>query len=125
MEIYFTPTASAAYVPGEDAPFLQGFGYEYITSISSNGIPLAVNELPLKQRGNCIKLGVYGKMTGLYKLSLLQRDSIPERYHIWLMDQLKKDSLDLSVHCTYNFDIVTADTTTYGRNRFQVKVRPQ
>ncbi|MBS1523087.1 MAG: hypothetical protein JST50_18950 [Bacteroidetes bacterium] len=123
--IYFTPKSSSNYVPGEDAPFFQGFGAESITSISSDGIPLSVNELPLKQLGDCVKLGVYGKTDGVYKLSLLQKDSIPARYHVWLMDQLKKDSLDLSIHCTYNFDIVTADTTTFGKNRFAVKIRPQ
>jgi len=123
--IYFTPDSKASYVPGEDAPFFQGFGNENITSISSNGIALSVNELPLMQRGDCVKLGVLAKTSAVYKLSLLQRDSIPPRYHVWLMDQLKKDSLDLSVHCTYNFDLNVADTTTYGKNRFQVKVRPQ
>ena len=123
--IYFTPESKASYVPGEDAPFFQGFGGENITSISTDGIPLAVNELPLKQRGDCIKLGVFGKTTQTYQLSLLQSDSIPPRYHVWLMDQVKKDSLDLSIHATYYFDLNVADTTSFGKNRFSVKVRPQ
>ncbi|HEY8999926.1 MAG TPA: hypothetical protein VIM89_01140 [Mucilaginibacter sp.] len=129
--LYFTPKASAKYVPGEDAPVFHGFGDLAITSVSSDGIQLSVNELPLKQHGDYVKLDVYGKTDGVYKLSLLPMDStmpqdtIPARYHVWLIDQLKKDSLDLSVHCTYNFDIVAADTTTYGKNRFAVKLRPQ
>jgi len=123
--IYFTPEAKAIYVPGEDAPTFPGFGAESLTSLSSDGKVLAVNELPLKRLGDCIKLNVIGKSTAVYRLSLIQRDSIPARYHVWLMDGLKKDSLDLSVHCGYNFDIVTSDTTTFGKNRFQVKVRPQ
>jgi len=123
--IYFTPKAKAIYVPGEDAPYFQGFGAESLSSISSDGIGLSVNELPLKKLGDCIKLKVSAKTSAVYKLSLIQQDSIPARYHVWLMDGLKKDSLDLSVHCSYNFDIVTSDTTTYGKNRFQVKVRPK
>ena len=123
--IHFAPTASTSYVPGEDAPFFQGFGGEHITSISSDGIPLAVNELPLRQLGDCVKLGVYGNTNAVYKISLLETSSMPARYHVWLMDQLKKDSLDLSTHCSYSFDLNTADTTTYGKSRFQVKVRPQ
>lgn len=123
--IYFTPQAKATYIPGEDAPYFQGFGQETLTSLSSDGVKLSVNELPLKQLGDCVKLYVYGKSSAVYKLSLIQRDSIPAKYHVWLMDGLKKDSLDLSVHCSYNFDIATSDTTTFGSNRFMVKVRPQ
>ena len=123
--IYFTPQAKASYVPSEDAIYFQGFGQETLTSLSSNGVKLSVNELPLKQLGDCIKLYVYGKSSAVYKLSLIQSDSIPAKYHVWLLDGLKKDSLDLSVHCSYNFDIATSDTTTFGSNRFMVKVRPQ
>lgn len=123
--LYFTPNASASYIPGEDAPLFSGYGNQTLSSISSDGILLSINELPLKQRGDRIRLDVKAKTSGLYKLSLLQKDSIPARYHVWLMDQLQKDSLDLSVHCSYNFNIVTTDTTTYGKNRFVAKVRPQ
>jgi hypothetical protein len=123
--IYFTPNASESFAPAEDAPLFPGFGNQSLSSISSDGIPLSVNELPLKQRGDRIRLDATARTNGLYELSLLQRDSIPARYHVWLIDQLKKDSLDLSVHCSYNFDIVTADTTTFGKNRFVIKVRPQ
>ncbi|MBV8391208.1 MAG: hypothetical protein JO080_15490 [Mucilaginibacter sp.] len=123
--IYFTPKASAAYVPGQDAPYLQGFGAESLSSLSSDGIPLSVNMLPLRRRGDCIKLDVHGKSTAVYKLSLVQRDSIPAKYHVWLMDRLRKDSLDLTVHHGYYFDLTTTDTTTFGKNRFMVKVRPQ
>ncbi len=102
-----------------------GGGNESLSSISSDGIPLSVNELPLKQLGDRIRLNVMAKTDGLYTLSLLETNSIPARYHVWLMDQLKKDSLDLSAHGGYNFNIVTADTTPYGKNRFAVNVRPQ
>jgi len=123
--IYFDPHSSASYVPGEDAPHLQGFGLESLSSLSSDGISLAVNVLPLKQHGDCIKLDASVKSSGLYKLSMIQTDSIPAKYHVWLMDSFKKDSLDLSVHSGYNFDIYTADTTSFGKNRFSVKIRQQ
>lgn len=123
--LYFDPHSSASYVPGEDAPHLQGFGLESLASMSSDGIPLAVNVMPMKQHGVCVKLDATAKSDGLYSLRLTQTDSIPSKYHVWLMDAFKKDSLDLSVHCSYNFDIYTADTTSFGINRFSVKVRPQ
>ena len=121
--IAFKPGTSASYVPGEDAPHMQGFGAESLSSISSNNISLAVNVLPLKEWGDTIKLNVIGKTDAIYKLSLIQRDSVPSKYHIWLMDGFKKDSLDLSNHCTYAFNIYNADTASFGKNRFRVIIR--
>jgi hypothetical protein len=119
----FNPEAKANYVPGEDAPYMQGFGLESLSSISSDNIALAVNVLPLKQQGDCISLNVMGKSSATYSLSLIKVDSIPAKYHVWVTDKLKKDSLDLTLYKTYLFDINTADTTSFGKNRFKVKIR--
>ena len=48
--------------------------------------------------------------------------SIPKIYDIWLMDNYKKDSLDIRNNSTYKFDI-TADKNSYGNNRFSIVVR--
>lgn len=121
--IEFNPGAKASYVPGEDAPHFQGFGPESLSSISSDNISLAVNVLPLKQQGNSISLDVIGKVSACYSLSLITVDSIPAKYHVWVTDKLKNDSLDLTLYKTYLFDINIADTTTFGKNRFKVKIR--
>jgi hypothetical protein len=121
--IFFKPDAKASYVPGEDAPYMQGFGAESLSSISSNNIALAVNVLPLKEQGDSVKLNVIGKTDAIYKLSLIRKDSVLTKYHFWLMDSFKKDSLDLSQHCSYSFNIYNADTTSFGKNRFRLIVR--
>src|ERR1700744_722341 len=47
MMIVFKPTASTAYVKGEDAPYLSGFGQVSLSSSSSDGVALAINVMPL------------------------------------------------------------------------------
>jgi hypothetical protein len=48
---------------------------------------------------------------------------IPQLYDIWLMDAYKKDSLDMRHNLTYNFNVYTKDTTTYGSKRFKLIIR--
>jgi hypothetical protein len=48
---------------------------------------------------------------------------IPQLYDIWLMDTYKKDSLDMRNNTTYAFNLIKADTTTYGTNRFRLVIR--
>jgi len=41
---------------------------------------------------------------------------------VWLMDNYKKDSLDLRHNTTYTFDM-SDDPNSYGPNRFQLVIR--
>ncbi len=121
--INFKPSASAAYVPGEDAPSMQGFGVVSLASLSSNNVPLAINTLPLKPAGTSIGLKVSAKTDGIYSLSLQAIDAIPSAYNIWLKDGYKKDSLNLRLYPSYAFNIYNADTASFGGNRFKLVLR--
>jgi hypothetical protein len=45
------------------------------------------------------------------------------KYKIYLVDHLKKDSLDIGRYKTYAFNLVTSDTTTFGANRFELSIQ--
>ncbi|HEY4325447.1 MAG TPA: T9SS type A sorting domain-containing protein [Mucilaginibacter sp.] len=121
--IGFNEGASTGYVFNEDAPYKTGAGKVSLTSISSDNISLAINKLPLpKLKPLAIKLFVTASAYGTYKLNLTELKGIPELYEIWLMDNYKKDSLDLRHKNTYSFDINT-DTGSYGSRRFQLVIR--
>jgi hypothetical protein len=121
--INFVPTASSAYVPGEDAPALQGFGTASLQSLSSNNIPLSINALPLTEKGQTIGLKVWAKKDGIYSLSLTDVYSVPDSFEIWLKDSYKKDSLDMRQNHNYAFNIYKADTTSFGAHRFKLVIR--
>jgi len=121
--VNFTPSASAAYVRGEDAPSLQGFGQVSLASISSDHIPLAINVMPLTKTGTTIGLRVNAKSDGVYSLQMQQINSVPSSFSIWLMDAYKKDSLDMRLYPSYAFNIYKADTATFGTSRFKLVIR--
>jgi hypothetical protein len=118
--IDFKPKSSAAFVVNEDAPTLQGFGLVSLSSLSSNNIALAINTLPLTGKGAAIALAVSAKSTGTYKLNLVTTNDIPAVFNIWLKDNLKKDSVNFRTAPSYSFNLNTADTTTYGNQRFSL-----
>jgi hypothetical protein len=121
--INFDPTASAAYVPGEDAPALQGFGSATLQSLSSDKVPLSINVLPLTEKGQTIGLKVYAQKDGIYSLALADINSVPDSFQIWLKDSYKKDSLDMRENHKYAFNIYKTDTASFGANRFKLVIR--
>lgn len=123
--IEFNPAAKAAYVAGEDAPSLQGFGVVSLASFSSNNIPLAINVMPLTSPMTSVGLRVNAKSDGVYSLNMQEINSIPNTYSIWLMDNYKKDSIDMRSNSSYAFDLYTADTTSFGSHRFKLVLRPR
>lgn len=123
--IEFNPAAKAAYVAGEDAPSLQGFGVVSLASFSSNNIPLAINVMPLTSPMTAINLRVNAKSDGIYTLNMQEINSIPNTCSIWLMDAYKKDSIDMRSNSSYAFVLSTADTTSFGSHRFKLVLRPR
>ncbi len=121
--VEFSPASTPAYSPGYDARTFPGAAAIGLSSLSSDGIPLAINELPLLSSGTTIPLAVNAKTTGLYKLDLTAVNSIPSNINIWLKDKQQKDSLDFRLYPSYSFNINTADSTTYGKSRFTVVLR--
>jgi hypothetical protein len=121
--ITFDPDAKSIYVPGTDAPTLQGFGEVSLSSLSSNNIPLSIYTLPLTPKGVKIGLKVNSQADGVFTLDLKDIKSIPLAYDLWLIDGYKKDSLQLRYNHTYAFNIFKADTGSFGANRFKLVIR--
>ena len=121
--ICFDPSAKSSYDPSEDAVTFQGWGKVSLSSFSSDNIPLAINKLPLMSGGVNIALKVNTSSNGIYSLTLNELSALPATYKVWLMDNFKKDSLDMGVNHVYAFNVYKSDTTSYGSNRFHLKVR--
>jgi len=122
--IGFGPGFSTKYVTGEDARYMQGFGAVSLCSISSDNVPLAINKLPFPgQQSLTINLKVDAATDGAYSLNMTNEVDIPQVYEVWLMDAYKKDSLNLKLNRTYDFDLLKADTNSYGSNRFSLVIR--
>jgi hypothetical protein len=121
--ISFRPAAKTRYISNEDAPTFQGFGLVSISSLSSDNVALAINALPLSNKGITIALKVYAKTDGAYTLNMNAINAIPLAYDVWLRDAYKKDSVDLRQNPRYAFDLNTADTSSFGSHRFKLIVR--
>jgi hypothetical protein len=121
--IDFNPSAHAAFVRSEDAPFMSGMGAESLSSLSSDNVSLAINQLPLVTKGTTVALVVNAKTTGIYNLNMVTISSIPANINIWLKDNYKKDSLDFRLYPTYAFNLDKADTNSFGSHRFTVVMR--
>jgi hypothetical protein len=123
--IGFNAAASLNYNGNEDAEYVAGSSPpESLSSFSSDNVKLAINNLPLpKQTAQVIRLHVGGTANGTYTLRRTAFEAIPRIYEIWLMDNYKKDSLDIRNNSTYTFNINLSDTASYGNSRFQLIIR--
>ena len=123
--IGFSSTASINYNRLEDALYLPGMNApEGLASVSDDGKALAINVMPMpKLKPQVIKLKVAANKSALYTLERSALTGIPAIYDIWLMDNYKKDSLDLKHNTAYAFNVNINDTTTYGSNRFSIVIR--
>ena len=120
--ISFNPNASSAYVAGEDAVTLQGFGLVSLSSISSNNVLLAINALLLPPQRRSIPLKVDAKTDGTYTLNMTSINGMPAIFDIWLKDNYRNDSLNYRNNSTYTFDLLKADTNSYGSKRFSLVI---
>jgi trimeric autotransporter adhesin len=126
MVIGFNSTSATKYNPIEDSEFLLGSGApEAISGMSSDNIHVSVKWLPLPKNSlnQVIKLNVSAAASGLYTIERTDFKEIPAIYELWLMDNYKKDSLDIRHNTTYAFNININDTASYGNNRFRVVIR--
>jgi hypothetical protein len=125
IAIGFNSGASPTYDYNEDSRYLPGIDApEGLSCFSSDGVPLSVNFLPLpKQTPDVIRLDVEAENSGQFNLKRTELDSLPKIYDLWLVDNYKKDSLDLRVDSNYFFNIDKTDTASFGSYRFKVVVR--
>jgi hypothetical protein len=121
--INFTPNSQPAYLPGLDAPTLQGFGQVSLSSLSSNNVALSIYTLPLTKKGIKVPLRVNVQSDGIYTMKLKSLKSIPMAYDLWLMDRYKRDSVELRYNSTYAFNVYKTDTTSFGEHRFKLVIR--
>jgi len=125
--IYFAKEWDDKYHNTEDALDLDGASPKvYLSSYSADGVRTSINQLAdYKETGKKVKLFVKATASGLYNLNLVDINADTARYKFYLIDHFKKDSLDIGRYKSYAFNIVTADTATFGANRFELSVQQQ
>lgn len=125
--IYFAKEWDDKFHNTEDALDLDGASPKvYLSSYSADGVRTSINQLAdYKQTGKKIKLYVRATSSGLYNLDLVDINADTAQYKFYLIDHFKNDSLDIGRYKSYAFNIVTADTATFGANRFELSVQQQ
>lgn len=122
--IRFNENAKTTFDFNADALYIRGFAPVSLSSSSSDHIALAINQQPLpKQIATRVGLNIAASASGTYTMSLKALAGLPKLYDVWLMDNYRKDSVDMRVNPSYIFDIDTKDTASFGSNRFVLIVR--
>jgi hypothetical protein len=121
--ILFKSTSSTAYEPRVDAAYLKGNGQVSLCSFSSDHIQLTFNSQPLPKTSTAIALNVNTKASGNFKLNMQEIIDVPQLFDIWLIDNYKKDSLDMRHNKTYEFNVLKTDSNSFGPKRFTLVVR--
>ena len=122
--IGFNSGAAAPYNFNYDSRYMAGIAApEGLFSFSSDGVPLSINVLSLPQKGSeTIKLDVEARNSNSFILQRTQLDPIPASYQIWLVDNYKKDSVNLRTDSAYALTINKSDSASFGPNRFKVVI---
>ena len=121
--IRFSSTAASKYVFAEDAPYKIGNGSVSLSSMSADGVPLAINGIAFPKNSLAIPLNVNATNDGTYRLNMKTIKSIPELYDVFLIDTYKKDSVDMRHTPTYSFNISKGDALSFGSGRFSLVIR--
>lgn len=121
--IYFSKQWSDGY-DANDAIDIGGVSPKMsLSSLCTDGYKLGINSLGDYTKGKRIKIYVAAAASGNYNLGLGDIQNIDTAlFHLYLVDNLKKDSVDLISSKGYAFTVTNGDTTTYGSNRFVLAV---
>ena len=112
------------YAEAIDAVYKTGQGKVSLSSFSSDNMALAINTVPFpKQTQEIIHLNTIANTDGVYSLKMADMIGIPELFDIWLIDNYKKDSLDIRHNSTYAFNVYKSDTNSFGAKRFSLIFR--
>ena len=122
--IKFNSQASLNYNVNTDAVYKAGYGAVSMSNISADNMNLAIHSVPLpKLQAQNMGLSVSANATGIYSISLKDIVSVPRIFDVWLMDNYKKDSLDMRQNGTYQFYLNRTDTSSFGSKRFTLVIR--
>jgi len=122
--VYFYTHASDRYVKSEDAAEVDGpLADVYLSTYSSDNKELCINTLSDYVNGKRIRLYVAATSSGTYSLSLADIFGMDTtKYAIYIIDQQKKDSVEIVNNAGYSFNINLADAHSFGANRFLVSI---
>jgi hypothetical protein len=124
--IGFNPGSNGKYSQKEDDLYFPGQHSSqamWITSADSFKVVSKWLTLPKANRSDTANIGVSGLTSGQYTFTRTELKAVPILYDLWLMDNYKKDSLDIKNNSTYIFNIDLNDTASFGKNRFKVIIR--
>lgn len=107
---------SANYVRGEDVSKLSGTSHS-ISSYSADDVALTADLRPVVNGRDSIKLAVSASSSGAYNLEFR---NLPANVNFMLKDRKLGTLTTISNGMNYAFNILTTDTTTFGRNRFEL-----
>ena len=120
--VHLKADASSAYTPQTEALYNPGMGVVSFSSLTSDNVSLAINAQPFPKTREKIALSVSATSDGDYQIQMKNLVGIPKLYSIWLVDNYKKDSVNLRTTPVYNFTISRSDTTTFGTHRFMLSI---
>jgi len=123
--IGFNPGSTKNYNQEEDDRYISGQAQEsmWITTKDSINVVSKWLSFPKAKQTDTANLTVKVQTSGQYTLTRSEIKAIPNLYKVWLLDNYKKDSLDLKHNDKYIFDVDLSDTASYGSNRFRVIIR--
>ncbi len=97
-------------------------GYFNLTTLSADGVALAINSSSQRICGKALFLSVRGTSPGSYALAF-EGSVFDETVSAQLIDRYTQDSVLIAAHGEYAFE-VSADPATFGDNRFTLEFSP-
>ena len=96
----------------------------YLSSLTSDGVRTGINAMSLFTKGKNIQLFVNATASGTFKLNLMDIANVDTTaYNVYLLDNAKKDSVDLVKNKTYSFEMDPSDSSSFGAGRFVLSIQ--
>jgi trimeric autotransporter adhesin len=124
MFVAFKDSAKTTFDRHEDAPYMASASKAILYSLSSDNVSLVINQLPaLNKQPKIIPLNMIVGAYGTFTISLDAIQSIPQLYDVLLIDNYNKDTTSLRRNPLYPFAVISGDTGSYSKRRFNLMVR--
>jgi hypothetical protein len=87
----------------------------YLSSYTSDGVRTSINALGDYTGGKRVPLYVVADATGIYQIQMSDIENFDTKdYSVFLIDNMLKDSLDLTLYKSYNFNYTAGATAQYS-----------